>query len=196
MDVSKQTANEKDLLKIMGILEAEYFALRLIWQEYRELYASASDLIDLMNRVAPGFFGMVQNLMLETMILRMSRLTDKRQTGTKENLSLSQIPYAIPDDKSEHVAEIRQLIRTAVGKVDIARNWRNTRLAHIDYNHAMSRDLDEFSIGYVELQKGIDAIHTVLNRSSVIAWDRELSQEVRPAAGRATYLLRALRDGP
>lgn len=157
------------------------------------MFARERDRTDLMNNVAPGFFGMTQQLMIEAIVIRLSRITDNVGSGKKENLTLRRIPDALPDDMGEFTEDLVALIGTAKGQADKVRVWRDKHIAHLDLKHVMSDDSAQFSIGFKEMRESIRAIHAVLNRTSMIAWDTELAPQIAPAAGSAASLITVLK---
>jgi hypothetical protein len=48
-------------------------------------------LVDPLNRIAPGFFAFVQELLAHNIILSIARLTDKPEIGGRENATLSRL---------------------------------------------------------------------------------------------------------
>lgn len=194
MGSESQSEDNKDLRKIIDVLTGEYANLRWIWQEFLELYARDGARIERMNDVAPGFFGLVQSLMIEAMVIRLCRITDGAGTGKRTNLPLRCILSALPPEMSQHEDDLKGMILNAETLVDRVRPWRNKRLAHLDYDHAMSENHQKFSIGYTEIRKSIEAIHAVLDRTSVIAWDTAISPEFFPAPGTASSLISVLME--
>lgn len=180
----------------MEALEHEYAQLRQIWQEFNELFAKDGTRINLMNDVAPAFFSMMQNLMIEAMVIRMSRITDGKGFGNTENLTMQRIPAALPEEKHADKQELEALIDTAKKHANKVRVWRNKRVAHLDLNHFMSEDRTKFTIGFTEVRESIEAIHAALNRTSIIVWDRELGSEVLLSGGTAASLIAALQRVP
>jgi len=193
MDSIEQPSDDTDLHKILVILQSESANLVLIWQEFVELYAQNNgDRINLMNRIAPSFFGMLQILMIESMVIRMCRMTDGEGFPNKENLPLRRILRALPASVNEHRQEIEELIDKAESMVDCAREWRNKRLAHLDYHHAVSDDRVKFSIGFTELRESIEAIHAVLDKTNTVVWNTPVSFKVIPLPGTAASLMHML----
>lgn len=178
-----------DLLKpLFDQLIKDYLNLRLKWDEFNRLYSDDQKNIEAMNNVAPGFFRMVQDMMIESMIMGLSRMTDDARIGKHQNLSLFQLlcnPYR---ELEGRVEEINTLIATARTSVETARHLRDKRTAHRDLVHYHST----FTIGYNELRDGIKAIHTVLNQVSIIAWNESIAEYIIPRHGDAERLLAAL----
>ena len=62
--------------------------LQVKWGEYRELYGTSSERIELMNSAAGLFFRILQDAMWEDALLHLCRLTDPAVMGSKKNLSI------------------------------------------------------------------------------------------------------------
>lgn len=177
-----------DLKPLFDQLIKDYLNLRLIWDEFNRLFSDDQKNIEAMNNVAPGFFRMVQDMMIESIIMGLSRMTDDAKIGKHYNLSLFQL-LCVPHSELEGAfEEITTLVATARASVETARHWRDKRTAHRDLVHHHAT----FTIGYNELRDGIKAIHTVLNQVSIIAWNETIAEYIIPRHGGAERLLAAL----
>src|SRR5882672_1280640 len=67
------------------------------WNEYVVLFGTRPSRIDLMNRAAPTFFGMLQNELWNLTILHMARITDSPRSVGRPNLSIRALPELIAD---------------------------------------------------------------------------------------------------
>ncbi len=105
------------------------------WNEYRELYGVAEDRVVLLNRVAPAFSRIVQDALWSDILLNITRLTDHRRTGKKDNLTLQTIPDLV-DDRIK--TEIQDLVDKAEKASRFCRDWRNRHLAHCDRQLALN----------------------------------------------------------
>lgn len=178
----------KELHSILGRLINDYLNLRHTWEEFNRLFSADQKNIELMNSIAPGFFGMVQGMMIESIILGLSRMTDGDRSGQHMNLSLPimlSVPY---DEIRDHIHEIKPLIESAALSAGNARHWRNKRTAHTDLLHSD----DDFKIGYDELRDAIDTVYKALNRISQAVHREPLPHEITKAQGGASSLLAAL----
>jgi len=180
--------NDQDLKTLVDSLTNEYVDLRLIWQEFTTLFSCGDEQIKLFNDVAPSFFHTIQRLMIEALVIRMSRITDRKESGNSQNLTLSRIPDMLPKDNHDFVLELNQLIDSVKRSADTVRQWRNQGIAHSDYNRSMSMDREVFKVAYVDIRDCVDTIHTVLNRTSIYMWDTELSVDVTLLGGASSLL--------
>ncbi len=62
--------------------------LHLSWQNYKSLFGTSPELIDLLNWAASSFFGLLDRIMRHDVILAISRLMDPKESCGKKNVSL------------------------------------------------------------------------------------------------------------
>jgi hypothetical protein len=62
--------------------------LHLKWCEYRSVFGSSEARVDLLNTTARGFFGIVQDVLWQDVVLHICRFTDPAKTAGRETLSL------------------------------------------------------------------------------------------------------------
>ncbi len=108
-------------------LESDHFWLRLKWQEARALFRSEAR-VDLLNRAARDFWGMMQQVLLEDILLHISRLTDPPRSAGKDNLTVQRLV----DLHWANRERLTALVDEAVSASSFARPWRNRSLAHRD----------------------------------------------------------------
>jgi hypothetical protein len=109
-------------------LHDELAWLHLKWYDYRRLFAGTQERFDLLNKAAPDFFGKLQGMLWENVLLHLCRITDPPKTMKHDNLTIMRIPDAIPDPAI--AAFVKQLVDDAAQKTQFARDWRNRRMAH------------------------------------------------------------------
>ena len=79
-------------------LHEEVSWLHLKWNQFRALYASTDETIDLLNATAPTFFKNQCRIMWEDALLHLCRVTDRPKSCGKPTLTIMRIPTLIPDD--------------------------------------------------------------------------------------------------
>ena len=84
--------------------------LQVKWGEYRELYGTSPERIDLMNSAAGLFFRILQDTLWEDALLHLCRLTDPAVMGNKQNLSINALPELCADNI------VRETVSTLVEK--------------------------------------------------------------------------------
>jgi len=107
--------------------------LHLHWQNYRLLYGTSPERIELLKWAADLFFGLLENIIRHDIILRIARLTDQATTGPHSNASLPQLVEIISphiDYTSNQL--IRDLLQKLLNSCTPIRNLRNRVLVHND----------------------------------------------------------------
>jgi len=102
--------------------------LHLKWNDFRALFAESQETIDLLNEAALDFFGNLQRMMWEDLLLHLCRLTDPVKSAGKDTLTVRRISELIPDQQLKD--QVASEAENARDKTQFARNWRNRRLAH------------------------------------------------------------------
>lgn len=109
-------------------LHDELAWLHIKWSDFRRLYATSQERVDLLNKAAPAFFHQHQRMTWENVLLHLCRITDPIQSMGHDNLTIMRIPNAVPDPGLRAV--VKSLADDAKQKTQFARDWRNRRLAH------------------------------------------------------------------
>lgn len=181
-----------DMGKLYSALWHKVFTLYNNWGEFSELFLSDPHRVDLINDCASQFFGMMQDIMAEHIVIQFYRITDSPGSGSGKNVTIRNIPSLIdPSEKDK----VNSLVNDAVLSRESLVNWRNKVFAHLDYavianNKTKLLDkLDEETIN-----ECINKIIAVLNfveghyEISLTAFDNTRGFSVRP-------LLSILSDG-
>lgn len=137
---------ERNVAKMGDALGLVYTALRddvtrlhAKWIEYRTLYAHSPERVELLNKAAGHFFGVLQRTLYDDLLLHLARLTDRAETPgpkgvTRSNLSVQQLPLLVP---AELRAGVDRAVTAAVTACELARAWRNKIGAHTDLKTAL-----------------------------------------------------------
>ena len=167
-----------DLGRLCHELQDELELLRQKWREFQELFAKGDDRIELLNRVASNFFGLLQKLLFEDAMLHLCRLTDPSQTGKWTNLTIMRLAEEISD------LALRAQVQTDAKQVQkscqFARDERDKRLAHTDlvtYRNELASPLPDVTSKNVE--DAVESMRALLNsveqhyglRPSILAYD-------------------------
>jgi hypothetical protein len=168
--------------------------LQVKWGEYRALYGTSPERIDLMNSAAGLFFRILQDTIWENALLHLCRLTDPAVISSRHNLSIRALPELCGD------AAVREAVRTLVGQAvaatSFARDWRNRHIGHRDRALALGSGTRPLApASRAQLSAAIGAIHRVLNEISERLMGSTLADEVITPPTGAEALLYVLRDG-
>lgn len=138
---------QKEYTETMGLelgtvylaLWNECVSLHYEWEEFESLFGESEERILLLNKSAPSFFRLVQDILLESVLLRISRLTDNAASGgggKKDNLSVHRLPSMVGDPIR---GKIEVLSKVCSEKCEFAQKWRNRRIAHRDLSLALEQ---------------------------------------------------------
>jgi hypothetical protein len=133
------------------------------WLEYRKLFAHSPKRIELLNQASGFFFRMIQGVLWEDVLLHIARLTDPPRHGKYGNLTLRQLPRAVPD--AQVAADVKSLVNKAKSNSIFARRWRNRRLAHSDLRLALERGAEALpGVSRQHVEDALASFRAVLNR--------------------------------
>jgi hypothetical protein len=127
-----------DMRVVFQHLWQEVAQLHSTWKVFSQLYTVGEERVALLRRTAPKFFGIIQRVLLDSIILSISRLTDPDRSAGRDNLSLMRLVTHI---SAEHDADLYD--RASQALEDLSnhcapfRPHRNQRIAHIDLNTAL-----------------------------------------------------------
>ncbi|NLG66066.1 MAG: hypothetical protein GX537_10730, partial [Actinobacteria bacterium] len=134
------------------------------WQQYRKLYGTSPERVDLLNDSAAFFFGIIDTVMWHDILLHITRLTDPPRTAGKANLTLTRLPDGITDQ--ELSSAVATLVHDAVAKSDFARDWRNRRIGHSDLALALQdpRATPLKNTSRQSIENALAALRRVMNK--------------------------------
>ena len=120
-------------IEIWTVLKKEITGIQLLWETVNNLYfQSTGKEWRALGADAPLLVHMTQTAMMESLLMRVSRLLDPAATGKQTNLSLKQLVAAAPGTDADEKA-IRA-IWDGSGLADV----RNKYLSHNDLNRSMT----------------------------------------------------------
>ncbi|TWT10640.1 hypothetical protein [Reyranella sp. CPCC 100927] len=111
--------------------------LHVKWEEYVELYGKRQSRVEILNRSAPLFFRVVQDVLWADTLLHIARLTDEPNSYGKPKLTIKTLPPLIADYNGR--ATVNKLVNAALLTTAFARDWRNRWIAHTDLALATER---------------------------------------------------------
>ena len=126
---AKVTAMGDDLGTIHHELSQELVWLNSKWQEYLDLFAHSQSRVDQLTDAAPFFFGMIQQVLFNDVLLHLARLTDPPSTGGRQNLTLQRLPPLV---KASLRRRAERRLRAVIKNTEFARDRRNRVIAHSD----------------------------------------------------------------
>jgi AbiU2 len=119
------------------LLFQEVSWLHARWNVYCQLFVSNEQTVDLLNRSAPGFFYICQTVLIDSVLLGISRLTDPAESrngkGKQLNLSLKRLAATV--DSADYPTlrnDIDKAVLAAEAYFSFARALRHKLIAHND----------------------------------------------------------------
>lgn len=127
----------QELGELFTVLSEELQMLTWQFQELSELHGGDGRRQELMNRVAPFFFWLLQNSWWEESLLSVTRLLAPKSSGGQPNLTFQRLSGLIGDTTLKSQTE--SLVSAIVAQAGFATEWRNKRIAHRDLSHSLKR---------------------------------------------------------
>jgi hypothetical protein len=123
---AKLAVMPRELAEVHHALWNEVAWLHGKWNDFRTLFGD----VDLLNETAPAFFGHLQTIMWEDVLLHICRLTDASQTRQRHRrLTLEQLSRLVKGDSGLR-RQVKSLMKAVRRNCKFAREWRNRLLAH------------------------------------------------------------------
>jgi hypothetical protein len=184
----------RDLGAAFNAIHNEVAWLYLKWDQYRALFGTKPERIDLLNGVSPLFFHILQDVMWEDTLLSLSRLTDREEIGGKTNLTVRRLPALIADPQVKH--EVLDAVETAIERSAFARQWRNRHIAHRDLALALKEPTKELPpASRLMVQQALESLAAILNRIRRHHLDGDFIYDFPGNPGDALSLMQTLRRG-
>lgn len=148
---------------LLTAIEEEYIQLRYRWAIFDQLFDSGQDKIDILNKSGSNVFQLLQKLIIDDVMIRLSRLSDPPKSMGHENASLNNLVQKL-DQKlsSETKVKISEKL-TELGKhLDKVKTLRNKSLSHTDLAHAINPEMLPRPT-YEEIEGAMSVVSSVLN---------------------------------
>jgi hypothetical protein len=97
----------------------DFHALRLVWSEYRELFGVSPSRIEIINEAGGLFARVVQDEVFDSVLMRLSRLSDPPRSNGKDNLTFRAL---IPLCPARIQPRLSELSADVEARVQFARN--------------------------------------------------------------------------
>jgi AbiU2 len=152
--------------QVYNAMSNELSWLHVKWNLYRQLYATSPERVEILNRAASHFFGVLRRALVDDIAMHVARLTDPATIRGRQNLTIRRLPPLVPDALK---AETKDLASAAMKACDSVRVWRNRRIAHIDLEWVTSHDpLPGVTFG--QLGAAVESLCAVLHRLEQHYW--------------------------
>jgi hypothetical protein len=139
-NMSPDEAREEDIAafpegigELYHELSSNVAHLHLNWNDYRALFGTSAERIEILNWAAPTFFGLLDGILLHNVLLTIARLTDPCRTSGHDNASLAQLVDKLKPFVDEALfADLQMELRDLEDHCATIRDMRNRILAHSD----------------------------------------------------------------
>ena len=153
---------DKELAEVYDAIYQEVLLLNSRWGEYLTLYGTGNDHIEVMNKTAPNFFGMIQTGLQENITLQIARLINPPCTRGNKNLSIKLFPELIQNGKLKE--KVVKLICLTEKVVKPCKPWRNKWHAHRDKDIVLDAETEPLpTIVQQNINESIKAITNILD---------------------------------
>jgi hypothetical protein len=152
------------LKSVFEKIKERAFLVMCHWKIYTDIFRHSELRTELLNESAPEAFISIQIALETEIILALSRLTDERGKDNQQKLSLEKLHEEIK--KSDEIALLRSLrtkLKDIKDKCEKIREYRNTYLAHLDFNTLMSRTPGPDSVTFNMIEEVIRAFNDYLS---------------------------------
>jgi hypothetical protein len=148
-----------------SLIQNELFTVIARWRTFVDLYGTESN-VELLNRTAPLFFNIVQDIFVDNVILSILRLLDPTRSTGKENLSMAHLIDHLerlgPATLHAEVLDLYSQIRTDSSQLITI---RNKRLAHNDLAESQNRSASLYAgVTRTFIDEQIKRLCTLMNK--------------------------------
>lgn len=135
------------------------------WNMYRDLFLGSEARIALLQSSAGVFFGTLQRMLLDDVVLGITRLSDPARTGRFTNQSLLALAEEFAD---QSYPELAQELRSKLARVESAcapfRNHRDKRIAHRDLTWSLTPHIITLpDLAPADFDRALKGLNAILN---------------------------------
>jgi len=192
---AKVAAMGQELGELCHDLYREVAWLHVKWQEYRELFGASRERVQLLNRVAPAFFGFLQSVLFDDILLHITRLTDPPRSVSKDNLTVQRLSALL--QSADLKLRVDKLVEQAKQRSDFARDRRNRWIAHRDLLTARNQSPQPLAKASRDaVEQAMAAIRDVMNEVESHYEKARVAYEhsIEPLGGAAALVARLERS--
>ncbi len=140
--------------------------LHLDWRNYRILYGTSVERIDLLNQTASSFFSRTEITLRHDILIRIMRLIDSAKTFGKDNASIRKLINDLHGDLDEAVYQSvekdYQDIKSATENMKLL---RDKKIAHADFSVALKYNPEPFQgISRANVEAVLEIIRKIMNK--------------------------------
>ena len=185
-----------ELTELYDALYQDMSSLHAKWEIFNQLYVTSEETVELLNESAPSFFRICQDMLIDDILLTISRLTDPHQTYNRGNLSMERLVAYVDESKYADLRdEIEQLLIEAKSKCRFARELRNRRIAHTDLSTRLQAEANPLpALTEQQIKEAFSALRAIMNKIKMHFEDTSVLYEQVLMPGDGNSLIARLRD--
>jgi hypothetical protein len=180
--MSNSEMNEH-LQKVFDRIKQELNHIHYRWVLYRQMFGTNPRRIDLINSTSSNVFVEFQWLVIDYMVMSLSKLTDRARMGGKENLSYHYLIERVREHGENELAnELQEELNDLTEASEKFRNMRNKRVAHNDLVTALDEDGSPLpGISRADIETALEYARNIMNKVELHFNDSQTSyQEIIP----------------
>ncbi len=180
-----------EIERMFSDLKEEIIWLHCDWKQYRALFGTNADRVEILNATAGIFFHDIHDLYLNYITLRISRLVDRR----RDVISLRQLFNDLKKQNHNNLAEIQSMSRSLLKIEQMSKPFedrRSNRIAHRSKKIAFGIEMLP-GISRQMVEDVLEEVRTFMNLFSVTVQDTELDFELLGMNTDAEALMTALK---
>ena len=164
--MSDQPRLPEELSQIYKSVHSEVVWLNAKWDIYIQLYQTSDERNILLNQSAYLFFRLLKHILIESIILIVSRLTDKAKTSGRYTRSLEKFINEVNSHGFDELStSMRENLDEIHERAKPFRSWRHKKLAHSDLNTELETISNSLpGIQRREVSKMLYKINEVMNQ--------------------------------
>lgn len=166
---------------VFAQIKHELTVIHYRWTLYRQIFGTNSARIDIANRTASNVFAELQWLLIDYMVLSLSKLTDPARTRGNDNLSFAYLIESVQNQGANELAsELSLMLEQLHGKCEEFRTIRNKRIAHNDLVVALDDGSSPLpGVSREQIEQVLESARAITNKVELFFQDSQtLYQEI------------------
>lgn len=157
---------DEHLQEVHDRAKQELTQMHFRWQLFRQLFATNPYRIDLINQTSANLLVQFQWLVIDYMILSLSKLTDPAEMWDNNNLSFHYILEKVHESGNDDLAsEIEAELGELTAASEKFRNIRNKRVAHNDLVTALESEQSPLpGVSRAEIETALNHARNIMNQ--------------------------------
>lgn len=172
------TATPHTFQELLKAIDDKMFMLQATWRIYRQLFGTSEARVELLNKFVPDGAGIIQRVLLDSVILAICRLCDAPGERRNKNLTLMRLVESLsPQPDAKQAAYFDKKLNSVKGLVDALRKHRHKRIAHSDLSIAMAKMDVLPGVSRQVVEDVLQAIRELLNTINLAYLHQEVAYE-------------------